>query len=192
MSDLASFEELIRRVRTRDEAAAADLVRRYESAIRVAVRVRLTDRALRRTFDSMDVCQSVLANFFMRASSGQFEIDRPEQLLKLLVTMARNKVINHARQERAARRDYRRVEGGADAAAVADPRPRDSEVLAGKELLEAVRTRLTEAERQLADRRAQGRAWTEIAAELGGNPDAMRIRLTRALDRVAAELRLDE
>src|SRR5206468_2113644 len=58
MAEDASFADLIRRVRQRDEQAAAELVRRYEPAIRVAVRVRLTDPRLRRVVDSMDICQS--------------------------------------------------------------------------------------------------------------------------------------
>src|SRR5262245_914953 len=51
MSDDASFQDLIRRVRGGDDAAAAELVRRYEPAIRRVVRLRLTDARLRRAFD---------------------------------------------------------------------------------------------------------------------------------------------
>ena len=46
--------------------------------------------------DSTDVCQSVLGNFFGRATSGQFELKDPKQLVALLVTMARNRITNHA------------------------------------------------------------------------------------------------
>jgi hypothetical protein len=61
--------DLVRRVRTGDAEASAELVRRYEPAIRITVRARLTDPGLRGLFDSMDICQSVLANFFMRATA---------------------------------------------------------------------------------------------------------------------------
>src|SRR5262245_32578317 len=98
MADELPFRELITRVRAGDDRAAADLVARYEPAIRRAVRFRLTDPALRRTCDSMDVCQSVLMSFFVRAASGQYELDTPEQLLRLLTAMARNKLLNQARQ----------------------------------------------------------------------------------------------
>src|SRR5437868_13055213 len=104
MAEDVSFTDLVRRVRGGDGAAAAELVRRYEPALRAAIRVRLTDPHLRRVLDSTDVCQSVLANFFVRAAAGQFDLDRPEQLLGLLATMARNKVTNLALRERAARR----------------------------------------------------------------------------------------
>src|SRR5439155_23209521 len=104
-----SFRELIGRVRAGDQAAATDLVRMYEPEVRRAVRIRLTDARLRRVFDSMDVCQSVMANFFTRATDGQFELERPEQLLRLLVTMARNRLTDHARRQRTDRRDNQRL-----------------------------------------------------------------------------------
>ena len=42
--DDSRFNDFLHRVRAGDAAAAEELVRRYESAIRVAVRVRLTDQ----------------------------------------------------------------------------------------------------------------------------------------------------
>jgi RNA polymerase sigma-70 factor (ECF subfamily) len=193
VADEPTFAELIRRVRARDEQAAAELVRRYEPAIRLAVRVRLTSPGLRRHLDSMDVCQSVLANFFVRAALGQFDLEKPDQLLRLLATMARNKVMNHARYERAARRDYRRLEAGdAEERDLASSGPTASQVVANQELLEAVRDRLQENDRVIADQRARGRSWVEIASELGGEPDSLRIRFSRAIDRVATALQLDD
>jgi len=46
----------------------------------------------------MDICQSVLASFFVRAALGQYELETPGHLLKLLVSMSRKKLIDHARQ----------------------------------------------------------------------------------------------
>jgi len=192
MSEEESFRELIRRVRAGDDQAAYELVRRYEPAIRVAVRVRLSDPGLRRVLDSMDVCQSVFLNFFMRAASGQFELDTPERLLRLLVTMAHNKLTNLALQQRAARRDHRRVQKGSpDQQELVAPGPSVSQVVANRELLHEFRMRLSEEERKLADLRALGRSWAEIAAELGEEADTLRMRLTRAIDRVAGELGLE-
>jgi RNA polymerase sigma-70 factor (ECF subfamily) len=194
VSEDVSFVELIRRVRARDEQAAAELVRRYEPAIRAAVHVRLRDPALRRMFDSMDVCQSVLANFFVRAALGQFDLERPEQLLKLLATMARNKLTNYALRQRAARRDHRRVEPG-DAGArdeLAAPGPGPSQVATHRELLEEVYRHLSDDERRIADRRVLGHSWAEIATEVGGSRDALRLRFSRALVRVAGDLGLEE
>ena len=180
-----AFVELIRRVRAGDEQASAELVRRYEPSIRVVVRARLTDPKLRRILDSMDVCQSVLGKFFARATSGHFDVQRPEQLIGLLAIMARNSVTNHAHRERAARRDQRRT-CPQDAAEmiVADPGPGPCQAVEDGDLLEAVRRRLSPEECRIADQWASGRTWVDIGSAIGGRPDALRIRLGRAFDRV--------
>jgi RNA polymerase sigma-70 factor (ECF subfamily) len=131
------------------------------------------DAHLERLFDSMDICQSVLGSFFVRAAAGQYELDKPQQLLKLLVTMARNKLADAARKQSAECRDRRRVRDDAlDAEGLVDDSSTPSERLAGRELLDEFRQRLSEEERQLADRRALGRDWPAIAAELGGSPES--------------------
>jgi RNA polymerase sigma factor (sigma-70 family) len=193
MSETRTFEDFIRGVRAGDEKAAVQLVRIYEPAIRRAARVRLVDTRLQRLFDSMDISQSVFASFFVRAALGQYELEKPEQLLKLLVSMSRKKLVDHARQESAACRDYRRAEGSQNELkhlAAADGNP--SQQLAAKELLHEFRNRLGEDERQVADRRAQGWSWEQIAAELGGGPEALRKKLTRAVNRISQQLGLDE
>src|SRR4051794_23122623 len=90
MSADPAFPDLIRRVRAGEPQAAAELVCRYEPEIRRFIRVRLTDPHLRRTLDSVDISQSVLAAFFVRVIAGQFDLEEPSQLIKLLVTMAHN------------------------------------------------------------------------------------------------------
>jgi len=108
LPDENKFRDLIQRVRQRDEEAAAELVQSYESAIRRVVRIHLRDSRLRRVLDSMDICQSVLASFFVRTALGEFELESPQQLLQLLATITRNKLVNQANRLRAQRRDIRR------------------------------------------------------------------------------------
>ncbi len=191
MTEEEHFQQLLARTRAGEEAAAAELVREFEPAIRRAVRLRLRDRRLRRCLDSMDVCQSVLAGFFVRVAAGQFDLKGADDLLKLLAAMVRNKVADLADRHGAARRDFRRVAGELrDADAAGDPTP--SRLLAGRELLQEVRRRLTGDERRVLELREQGRDWAAVAAELGATPEALRKRLDRGLDRVAQELGLDE
>src|SRR3954462_198831 len=113
MPEAPTFEELIRRVRGGDQDAAAALVRTYEPAIRRAVRFRLADNRLGGLLDSMDICQSVLMGFFVRAAAGQSALATPEKLLGLLATMARNKLTSHARRQGAQRRGGGQVAVGA-------------------------------------------------------------------------------
>jgi RNA polymerase sigma-70 factor (ECF subfamily) len=194
MSDQADFSQFVSRIRAGDAQAAAELVRRYEPFIRRAVRLRLEDRRLGRLFDSMDVCQSVLASFFVRTAAGQYDLERPEQLIQLLVTMTRHKLASAARRQQRHCRDHRRETADGSAALggvmAADPSP--SQQVAGRELLEQVRQRLTEDERGLADLRGQGLSWAEIASRLGGTAHGRCVQLGRALERVTRELGLDE
>jgi len=191
MSDELSFRDLIGRVRRGDEQAASELVSRYEPAIRRAVRFRLTDPRLRRTCDSMDICQSVMLSFFVRAASGQYDLETPEQLMRLLTTMARNKLLNQARQNHAACRDNRLTDD-IDQRDVPEPAPGPAREVEARELLGEVHRRLAPDERQLVELRNQGHDWNTIARRLGGNAAALRQKLHRALARLSKEFDLEE
>jgi RNA polymerase sigma factor (sigma-70 family) len=191
--DQPTFVDFVRRIRAGDQHAAAELVRAYEPAIRLEVRRRLNDPSLFPVFDSVDICQSVLASFFVRAAVGEYDLDRPEQLLGLLMAMARNKLAHHVRHQHRQRRDSRRSAGNAEEllAECHTGLPPDR-LVSGQELLAKVRQGLSAEERELADLRVEGLTWPEVAARLGGEPQARRRQLRRALDRVAQQLGLDE
>lgn len=188
-----AFQDLIRRVQAGDEQAAEDLVRHYEPTIRLVVRRRLTDPRLRRLLDSMDICQSVLGTFFAGATAGRFTLQTPDQVLKLLVTMARNKLISCTRQHKAARRrpQGQEVFGGEHLESV-DPYPTPKQLVADQEILQELRKRLSPKELRIAELFAAGRSWREVAAEAGGSPDQVRMCFKRAFDRVRDELGLGE
>src|SRR5262245_9565272 len=193
MSDQSTFADFVRRIRAGDQTAAAELVRRYEPLIRREVRLRLEDQRLGRLFDSMDVCQSVLASFFLRTAAGEYDLDEPGQLVGLLVKMARNKLASAARRQSQQKRDHRRASGGEEdlqAVAAADDSP--SQLVAGRELLERFRASLDAEERQLVELRNEGLAWADIAGRLGGTAQARRMQLARALERVSKQLGLEE
>jgi RNA polymerase sigma-70 factor (ECF subfamily) len=193
MTTEASFTDLLNRIRTGDATAAEELVERYQPALRRMVHVRLVSDRLRRLFDSEDICQSVLASFFVRMALGQYDLEQPEDLLKLLAVMARNKVVNKARRmdlngqggERVSLAD---LSNSVLTAASAGP----SRHAALKDLLQEVRRRLPREESELLNLRQQGVAWADIAVQIGDNADALRKRLSRAVDLVAQELGLDD
>jgi RNA polymerase sigma-70 factor (ECF subfamily) len=193
MADLNMFPELLQRVRTGDDQAAMELVRRYEPLIRREVRIHLRDRRLSRLLDSMDVCQSVLGSFFVRIAAGQYDLERPEQLLALLVKMTRNKLVSAARRGQAQQRDLRRNSplGEAELAEVEDPGPSPSRMIEGQDLLARFQRGLTEEERRLADLRSEGMSWPQIAERLGGTAQARRVQFSRAVERVTREMGLD-
>jgi RNA polymerase sigma-70 factor (ECF subfamily) len=192
MKEGTTFQEFMRRVRAGDETAAAELVRTYEPAIRRAARVRLADTHLRRLFDSMDISQSVFRSFFIRSALGEYDLEKPEQLLSLLLAMSRKKLADHAREQLAACRDIRRDKGDQLVNSLPAPGVEPDRRVAAKELLEQFRDRLSEQERQVAERRALGQSWKQIAEDMGGTPDGRRKQLSRAVNRIAQEMGLDE
>jgi RNA polymerase sigma factor (sigma-70 family) len=186
------YAEFIRRIRQGDQEAAAELVRLYEPEIRLEIRgwLRLRDPRLRRVLDSVDVCQAVLASFFLRATLGEFDLEQPGQLIQLLVGMARNKLSEQVRHHQRQRRDVRRLQASADEVEPAAAAETPSQVVTGQELLAEFRKRLTEEERQLAELRAEGHDWQAIADKLGGTAEGRRKQLMRAVERVEEELGL--
>jgi RNA polymerase sigma-70 factor (ECF subfamily) len=186
------LHELIRRVRSGDQDAAAEIVKLYQPHVHRAVRLRMRDSRLRLGLDAVDVCQSVMASFFARLALGQFEVDTPEQLVKLLERMARNKVASQARKAQVTRREVEGLDGSPitpepQTASALDP----IRVASGRDLLEQFQRRMSREERQISDMRGAGREWAEIADEIGSTAGALRKKLSRALDRISIQLGLD-
>jgi RNA polymerase sigma-70 factor (ECF subfamily) len=192
MSDEKAFSDLMARVRRGDARAAEELFQRFEAQVRVEVQLRLRDPRLRRLVGEADICQSVWLSFFVRARLGEYEVTDPKELMCLLAGMTRNKVATQTRRHLADRRDFRRSEGMGGAAEISAGDASASSVVAREELLREVRARLSEEERSIADLRAAGRKWAEIAAGLGGTADARRIQLQRAAARVGRELGFED
>jgi RNA polymerase sigma-70 factor (ECF subfamily) len=187
------YTDFIRRIRLGDERAAEELIRRYEPEIRLEIRtmLRLRDPRLRRVFDSMDICQSVMVSFFLRAAVGDFDLDEPSQLIRLLVGMARNRLAERVRFHQRHRRDVRRIGGeGPDQWGIPSETESPSEVISRRELLAMFRERLSDDERKIAELRSQGYDWAAVVRELGGTPEGRRKQLARAIERVGQELGL--
>ncbi len=186
--------ELLQQIELGNQAAAEEFVSRYLPEIRRAVRVRLTDPRLRRVMDSVDVCQSVFANFFVRISMGEYDLNHPGDLAALLVTMARNKLLDHVRRLQSQKRDQRRftADGSQALAGITDSQAGPAEIAANKDLLAEVRGRMSAEEQQLADLRSAGLDWPEIALRFGATADALRKKFTRAIDRIADQLGLSK
>ena len=192
MDAKSEFTRLLTLVRNGDEDAAAELVKEYEFAIRVAIRTRLSDPAMRRQFDSMDICQSVLGSFFVRFSDGAFDLQEPRQLVGLLTAMARNKLAMRVRREFRLCRDARRTNASPDAVETLialSPGPDQRAV--DSDLVERIQGMLDEDTRLVAEHRHNGAEWNEIAEKLGGTAEARRKQYHRAMRQIAKRLEVD-
>jgi DNA-directed RNA polymerase specialized sigma24 family protein len=181
-----NFSKFLEALRRGDEQAARELVRSYGPFLRAAIRLRLRDARLRRVFDSLDILQSVLGDFFTRPAWKQYPLRSPEDLCRLLTTLVQHKLADKGRRLNWLQEG---LPEGWDRAA---PQPSPLQQVIKNELLEAVYSRLRPRERWLVEARLQGRSWAEIAREAGENADRLRLRHARAIDRVREELAKEE
>jgi len=188
----AGLQQLLERACGGDRDAAGQLITEFEPEVRRFVRFRLASAGLRRIVDSVDIAQSVFARFFVFLHGGATEFEDVEELRLYLIAAAKNAVIDRVRRERAGCRDVRRVDAGA--VELLDQLPGGSNTpsacLVRREDLDAIRGRLSPEEIHLVDQWLDGRAWEDVARDQGRKPDAVRRQMSRALDRVAQELRL--
>jgi RNA polymerase sigma-70 factor (ECF subfamily) len=185
----ASFAELLSQVRAGDERAAAELVREYQPMVERVVRVRLAHGRLGHVVGVSDVCQSVMASFFVRAALGQYELKTPEDLLRLLGVMARNKATDQQRRHRNAQAHVE-LEGVSESV-LASAAPSPGQALELSRLAREVRGRLSPELQQVMELRAQELSWEEIAERFGEKADALRKRMARAVDEIAAAFERD-
>src|SRR5947208_1454870 len=75
-------------------------------------RDRLTSRELATRLDPEDIVQSVFRTFFRRAAQGHYDVPAGEEIWKLLLVIALNKIRAVGAYHRAAKRDVRQTAGG--------------------------------------------------------------------------------
>ncbi|MFP6750722.1 MAG: ECF-type sigma factor, partial [Pirellulaceae bacterium] len=146
----SNFIELIRQVEDGSDEAAADLLSRYGPSLRRIARIRLQGNEIRRVLDSQDIYQSVMAVFFQRIQAGVFELSTPEDLVRLVSTMIRNRVTDKVRMHHAQRRDLRRnLSVDNESIAIVDMGDSPSVLVSRDELIMRFRSLLTEQEQLL-------------------------------------------
>ncbi len=102
--------------------------------------------------------------------------------------MAGNRVRDHHRRQTAARRAGDPVALAETVDVAADGAPDPARVAEARDLVDALRARMTADEGQLLDLWMAGTDWPEVARRVGSTAEAVRKRLTRAIDRVARDL----
>lgn len=95
---------LLRRFRSGEQGAAAELYSRYAQKVQAVARA-CTSPVLAPRLDADDVVQSVFRTFFRRAAEGQYEAPDGTELWNLLQVISVNKVRTLASHHRAAKRN---------------------------------------------------------------------------------------
>lgn len=112
---------LLVRFQAGDDDAATAMYTRYAKQL-MSLANRNAGQALASRVDPEDIVQSIFRTFFRRASQGHYQIPDGEELWKLLLVIALNKVRSIADFHRAAKRDAGHTQplGGYDASALED------------------------------------------------------------------------
>jgi hypothetical protein len=178
----AGIQEFIEILQTGDAQAVNRLLADFDPFLRRAIRLRLLDRRARRIVDTADILQSLLKDFLAREGADGVTASS-EKFRAYLTAAVHYKVSAMMRKERL------RI---ADLGNVAEPislEPPPDKPVDDRDLLDAIRRRLDERDRRLFDLSHQGHTWRQIANQIGGHPDSLRIQLRRSIAAALAEVR---
>jgi RNA polymerase sigma factor (sigma-70 family) len=190
-SEESDIPRFLARIQAGDEAAARELLVRYESEVRLVVRRQLP-RLLRSRFDSLDFMQSVWGSFFRRVRSGPADFEDSRHLVAFLARAAKNKVIDEYRRAASQKQDMHREEplwgeGG---------RPKDvpaeidtpSQVAQAHEVFGRLSALLPEDRRHILELKAQGLSSRDIGEKIGVSERTVQRVLEDLRRRVQGEL----
>lgn len=106
-----SDQSLLRRFQRGSDDAATQIYLRYAGRIRALASARCAGELARR-MDAEDVVQSVFRSFFQAAKRGHYDVPAGEELWKILLVTALNKMRSKRAFHRAAKRDVRLTPNG--------------------------------------------------------------------------------
>jgi RNA polymerase sigma-70 factor (ECF subfamily) len=177
-----SDRSLLRRIQRGQADASTKLYLRYaERLLALAAAQSSTDLA--RRVDPEDIVQSVFRTFFRRASLGHYSVPDGEEIWKLLLVIALNKVRATGAFHRAAKRDVRRTAGSEafDRAVESQPGHDEDALNFLRMVVEDLLEGLPAVHRRMIELRIEGHELNEIAAAVQ--------RSKRSVERVLQEFR---
>lgn len=182
LSPQTSDASLLRRLRLGSEDAATQLYFRYARRLHALARAQSSPELARR-IDAEELVQSIFGSFFRGVGSGYYEVVEGEELWKLLVVIALNKIRAKGNFHRAAKRDVRLTASEElDEAALVVPEEHDAAALAFLKLtVDEALERLSAHHRQIVLLRIEGYDVAEIAEKSG--------RSKRTVERILQEAR---
>jgi RNA polymerase sigma-70 factor (ECF subfamily) len=178
----ATDRSLVRRLQQGQADASTELYLRYAERL-LALTAAQSAPDLARRVDPEDIVQSVFRTFFRRASLGHYTVPDGEEIWKLLLVIALNKVRATGAFHRAAKRDVRRTSGGEsfDRAVESQPGQDESALNFLRMVIEELLQVLPEAHRRMIELRIEGHELNDIAAAVH--------RSKRSVERVLQDFR---
>jgi RNA polymerase sigma-70 factor (ECF subfamily) len=162
--------------------AATLLYLRYAHRLRALARTKFA-HDLGRRVDVDDIVQSVFGSFFRGASRGDYDVPAGEELWKLFLVIALNKIRAKGAYHRAAKRDVRLTAGSEGLEQLAEtPAEQDEAAYAVLQMtIDEALERLPQQHKQMLVHRIEGCEVAEIAQRMG--------RSKRTVERILQECR---
>jgi RNA polymerase sigma-70 factor (ECF subfamily) len=176
----ASDHSLLRRFRRGSQDAATQLYLRYADRLRALARAQCSPDLARR-LDAEDIVQSVFGSFFRGASTGYYDVPAGEELWRLFLVIALNKIRAQGAYHRAAKRDVRLTRGSEFFRQAAEAHADDASLGYLQVVVDDALEQLPPAHRQIVELRVEGYEVSEIAQLTG--------RSKRTVERILQETR---
>jgi RNA polymerase sigma-70 factor (ECF subfamily) len=155
---------LLRQFHRGEEDAATVIYVRYAKRLQLLARAQIgSDLSVR--IDPEDVVQSVFRTFFRRAAEGHYQIPKGEELWKLLLVIALNKIRAMGEYHRATKRDVGRTTdlANTEAFGAEGGHPDESAYRVLRTTVDELLDELSEVQRQMVVMRIAGYDVKEIA-----------------------------
>jgi RNA polymerase sigma-70 factor (ECF subfamily) len=177
-----SDRSLLRRVQRGQADASTALFLRYAKRLH-SIATSQSSEELARRIDPEDIVQSVFRTFFRRAAEGHYTVPDGEEIWKLLLVIALNKVRAAGAFHRAAKRDVRLTSGGPsfDRALETESAPDEAALTTLKMVIADLLEGLPETHRRAIELRIEGYEVNEIADHV--------VRSKRSVERVLQDFR---
>lgn len=179
---LVSDHSLLRRFKLGQEDAATELYLRYAQRL-LALAKSKSSPALARRVAAEEIVQSVFGSFFRGAQKGYYDVPAGDELWKLFLVIALNKIRAKGAFHTAAKRDVRKTSDGEVSENLPETAPTDDEtaLLMLRMTLDESLAQLPEVHRQTVELRIEGFEVDEIAQRIG--------RSKRTTERILQEAR---
>jgi len=182
----SDFETALSQLSSGSEPAIREFVQTYGPHIQRVVRRRL-NQSMRSKFDSIDFVQMVWASFFTEPERIA-EFRNPEELVRYLVAIARNKVIDESRRRTKFQKYDVNRERPLDQPEISESSQRSletpSQLAIAHETWHSMFDRLSERNQMILEMRRNGATYIEIGAKLGIHERTAR-QVVRKLEHVA-------
>lgn len=192
-SSLPTDSSLLRRLRSGNQDAATQLYVRYADRLRLLARAETApDLAPRMDID--DIIQSVFSSFFRGVRLGYYDVPHGDELWKLFLVIALNKIRAKAAYHRAGKRDVRLTQGSQVLDWWSEVKPGDSEAAHTflRLVIEEAMETLTEPRRRMIHLRIEGYEVAEIADRVRRSKRTVERTLQEFRTRLADILRQDD